>query len=67
MVVGRCGSGPVIGFLVCLSDVGYGEDGVVKWVTWNKLNLLMFFCAASVRLIVRWEDEHSHALCTSDR
>ena len=47
MVVGRRGSGLMMGFLVCLFDVGLGGcGGVVKWVTWMGLNLLVFFFAA---------------------
>jgi hypothetical protein len=38
----------MMGFLVCLFDVGLGGcGGVVKSVTWIGLNLLVFFFAAS--------------------
>ena len=48
MVVGRRGSGLMMGFLVCLFVVGLGGcGGVVKSVTWMGLNLLVFFFAAS--------------------
>jgi hypothetical protein len=45
-VVGRRGSSLMIGFLVCLFDVGLGGGGGdVKW-TWMGLNLLVFSFAA---------------------
>ena len=44
-MVGRRGSGLMMGFLVCLFDVGLGV-GDVKWVTGMGLNLLVFlFCS----------------------
>ena len=66
MVVGRRGSGLMMGFLVCLFDVGLGGcGGVVKSVTWMGLNLLVFFLQSVVRrLIARCDDMHYSAHCS---
>jgi len=78
MVVGRRGSGLMMGFLVCLFVVGLGGGGGdVKWVTWMGLNLLVFSfavscptpdcalrrCALLCALFDRHKEQHARCVC----